>query len=48
MLNKIFNEDCLITLERMEDGLLDLTITSPPYNVDLGNNKKKKTAYDIY
>jgi len=48
MINSIFNEDCLITLDRMEDGLLDLTITSPPYNVDLGNNKKNKTPYDIY
>lgn len=35
MINEIFNEDCVLTLDRMEDDLLDLTITSPPYNVDL-------------
>jgi site-specific DNA-methyltransferase (adenine-specific) len=27
---------------------LDLTITSPPYNVDLGNNKYNKNPYDLY
>lgn len=35
-LNKIYNEDCLVTLDRMEDSFLDLTVTSPPYNVGLG------------
>jgi site-specific DNA-methyltransferase (adenine-specific) len=39
-LNKIYNEDCLLTLDRMKDNLLDLTITSPPYNLELD--------YDIY
>ncbi|MFA5759890.1 MAG: DNA methyltransferase, partial [Clostridia bacterium] len=27
---------------------MDLVVTSPPYNVDLGNNKFNKNAYDIY
>ena len=36
--NRIYNEDCLDTLERMEDSLLDLTVTSPPYNVSLDYN----------
>ena len=31
-LNKIYNENCLITLDRMPDNFLDLTITSPPYD----------------
>lgn len=35
MTNIIFHEDCLKTLQRMQDDYLDLTITSPPYNVDL-------------
>lgn len=48
MINKIFNEDCLDTLERMPDNFLDLVITSPPYNVDLGNNKYHKNPYDLY
>jgi len=46
--NKIYNEDNLITLDRFDDDIIDLTITSPPYNVDLGNNKYNKTSYDIY
>ena len=30
--NKVYNEDCLSTLGRMEDNLIDLTVTSPPYD----------------
>jgi site-specific DNA-methyltransferase (adenine-specific) len=47
-INKIYNEDNISTLNRMEDNYLDLTITSPPYNVDLGNNKYNKNPYDLY
>lgn len=47
-LNKIYNEDCLTTIERMPEDFLDLTVTSPPYNVDLGNNKFNKNPYDLY
>lgn len=32
----------------MEDNFLDLTVTSPPYNVDLGNNRYNKNPYDLY
>lgn len=28
-LNKIYNEDCLETMKRMEDDVIDLVITSP-------------------
>ena len=31
-LNKIYCEDCLDTMKRMEDGFIDLTVTSPPYD----------------
>lgn len=31
-INKIYNEDCLFTMDRMPDDFLDLTVTSPPYN----------------
>lgn len=31
-LNKIYNEDCLITMGRMSDGFVDLVVTSPPYD----------------
>jgi DNA modification methylase len=32
MINKIYNENCLDTMARMEDNFLDLTVTSPPYD----------------
>jgi site-specific DNA-methyltransferase (adenine-specific) len=32
----------------MDDNFLDLIITSPPYNVDLGNNKHNDMSYDMY
>ena len=47
-LNRIYNEDCLTTLDKMDDGFLDLTVTSVPYNVDLDNNKFNKNPYDLY
>jgi site-specific DNA-methyltransferase (adenine-specific) len=31
-LNRIYNEDCLITMARMPDNFVDLTVTSPPYD----------------
>ena len=31
-LNKTYNENCLDTMARMSDNLIDLTITSPPYD----------------
>ena len=31
-MDKIFNEDCLETLKRLDDNSVDLIITSPPYN----------------
>ena len=31
-LNKIYNEDCLVTMSRMPDNFIDLTVTSPPYD----------------
>ena len=34
-LNKIYNENCLDTLKRMEDDSVDIVITSPPYNMNL-------------
>ena len=30
-LNKIYNEDCLRTMEKM-DGVVNMIMTSPPYN----------------
>jgi len=31
-LNKVYNEDCLITLSKLDDNIIDLTVTSPPYD----------------
>ncbi len=31
-LGKIYHENCLVTLDRMPDDLIDMTITSPPYD----------------
>jgi site-specific DNA-methyltransferase (adenine-specific) len=30
--NKIYNENCLDTMARMDDNVIDLTVTSPPYD----------------
>ena len=32
MKNLIYNENCLVTLERMESNTIDLVVTSPPYD----------------
>lgn len=44
----IFNEDCKLTLERIDEPLINLTVTSPPYNVDLGKNYENKQGYDLH
>ena len=31
-LNKIYNEDCIDTMKRIENNSIDLIVTSPPYN----------------
>lgn len=46
--NQIYNMDCLEGITLLLDDSLDLVVTSPPYNVDLGNNKYNKNPYDIY
>ena len=40
--NKIYQEDCLKTLSKMEDNSINLVVTSPPYN----KNKWIKTKKD--
>lgn len=58
-LNKIYKEDCLVTLGKMVDNSIDLIITSPPYNknayaTDKGSDKSwsslrgRQIPYDKY
>lgn len=39
-LNKIYNEDCVEGMKKIEDNSVDLVVTSPPYNI-----KKKYKSY---
>lgn len=46
MINDIHNGKWEEVMPKIPDGIVDLIVTSPPYNVDLGNNKHKKDAYE--
>jgi site-specific DNA-methyltransferase (adenine-specific) len=51
--NQLFNEDCLITMSKLSDNSIDLTITSPPYddlrtyNAHVGGNKTEFNGYSF-
>jgi site-specific DNA-methyltransferase (adenine-specific) len=47
-LNTITTGKCEELIPQLKDNSIDLLITSPPYNVDLGSNKHNKTPYDMY
>ncbi|MBQ5508055.1 MAG: site-specific DNA-methyltransferase [Prevotella sp.] len=44
-LNRIYNEDCLQTLSRIEDDAIDLIVTSPPYNKSYYNTGADKRVW---
>lgn len=44
----LINKECEKVIESIPDDYVDLIVTSPPYNVDLGNNKFNKDSYDEY
>jgi len=44
---ELYNNKVETTVPALDDNSVDLIITSPPYNVDLGNNKFNKNSYDI-
>ena len=48
LVNRIHNCDWLELIPKIKNDALDLVITSPPYNVNLGDNKYNKTPYDLY
>ena len=39
---KLINDDCLDYMQTMEDNSVDLTFTSPPYNMNLSVNAKNQ------
>ncbi len=47
-INKIFNEDVLLGLDRIPDQSIDLILTDPPYGLgkDYGNDSDKQAAAD--
>lgn len=45
---ELYNGDCLNIMKNLKSESIDLVVTSPPYNVDLGNNKYKKVGYSLY
>lgn len=47
-LNTIYNMNCLDGILKLKNNSINCCITSPPYNVDLGNNKYNKNPYNLY
>lgn len=48
-INKIYNEDCLITMNNLPEKCVDLVITSPPYNsTPRKGGPSDKGKYDVY
>ena len=45
---KLYNGKCENVIPTLENNSIDLCVNSPPYNVDLGNNKFNKNPYDQY
>jgi DNA modification methylase len=43
-LDKLLNEDCLVTMKRLPDNCIDAVVTDPPYGISFMN---KKWDYDI-
>lgn len=47
-INKIYNEDCLITLNQIPDKSIDFTLTDPPYGINLNYDIYKDTEENWY
>lgn len=45
---ELIHGDVLKEMHKLRDNSVHCVITSPPYNVDLGNNKYKKTGYNSH
>jgi len=46
--SKLYNGKAEDVIPQLKDDDIDLVVTSPPYNVDLGNNKFNESPYDLY
>lgn len=48
-INKIYNEDCFDTMKKMEDKIINIVLTSPPYNMTKRKGGYADTGrYDVY
>jgi len=52
-INKIYNEDCFVTMAKMDEDSVDAIITSPPYNTSRCNTGERafnnyENRYDIH
>jgi len=47
-INKIHQGKTEELIPQLPNNFIDLVVTSPPYNVDLGNNKYNIHKYDLY
>jgi site-specific DNA-methyltransferase (adenine-specific) len=46
--DQIICDDCQKVIAKLPDNSVDLVVTSPPYNVNLGKNKYNKNQYDLH
>ena len=44
-LNKIYNEDCLEGMKRIQDGSVDLVVTDPPYLIKYKTGRRKDKSH---
>ncbi len=47
-LNNIYHGRSENLIPKLNNESIDLAVTSPPYNIDLGKNKYNKNPYDLY
>lgn len=47
MINKVFNEDCLTGIKRINDKSIDLVLTDIPYGMDFQSNHRKEKHLKI-
>ena len=47
MINQIFNEDCLIGMQKLQDDLVDLVLTDVPYGMSFQSCRRKEKHLEI-